>query len=101
MRRTTKKRLAAITAAPKLGRWRRRDAIPLTLPGFDAPQVTQADIDRWLVAVPRIDPASPRAARYVTAYDVPAKIAAAKACGQFERILDGRQARDLATWPEQ
>lgn len=100
MRPSTAKRLPLAIAKPKLGRWRRKDSIPLPLPGFDAPQVTQDDVDRWLIAVPRMDPASPRAAAYVRGYDVAGKIAAAKASGQFERIVDGRQYNELDTWPK-
>lgn len=83
----------------KPGRWPKKDPIPLPLPGFDAPQVTQDDIDRWLLAVPRIDPASPRAARYVVNYCVISKIQDAKAAGQFERIVDGRLAHSLGVLP--
>jgi hypothetical protein len=101
MRETTKKRMAAILpyTNPKPGRWPKsnRDAIPLTL--FDAPAVTQEDINRWLVAVPGIDPASPRAAAYVRGYDVAGKIERAKAAGKFERILDGREAHSLGVLP--
>ena len=43
-----------------------------------------AEIDLWLTTVPRIDPSSPRAARYIQCYDVAGKIAAAKLGGHFE-----------------
>lgn len=95
-----RKRLPLAVATPKLGRWRRKDPAPLALPGFDTVQVTQADIDRWLIAVPRMDPASPRAAAYIRGYDVAGKVAAAKASGQFERICDGRAYNELDTWPK-
>lgn len=99
MRSTTKKRLAAILpyTNPKPGRWPKRD--PIQRPLFDFQAVSEDDVARWLAAVPRIDPASPRAARYAIDYRVAEKIAAAKAAGQFERIIDGRQAHDLGRLP--
>jgi hypothetical protein len=100
MRISTKKRLPLDLCQPRIGRWRRKDPIPAPLPGFDLPQVTQEDVDRWLRAVPRIDPTSPRAAAYVRGQNVPGKIARAKAEGQFERIVDGRQYNELDTWPK-
>lgn len=51
---------------------------------FGQVPVSFAEIDQWLLAVPRIDPSSPRAANYVRFYDVPGKIAAAKLAGHFE-----------------
>jgi len=45
------------------------------------------DIAAWLLAVPRIDPDSPRAAQYVRDWNVVAKIKAAKARGQFDSIV--------------
>jgi hypothetical protein len=99
MRPTTKKRLSALlkVGKPTPGRWPRRDPHQPGLFGDQA--VTADDVRRWLLKVPRMDPDSPRAARYVIAYDVHGKIARAKAAGQFERILDGRQDRDLAVLP--
>lgn len=101
MRISTKKRLPLDLCQPKIGRWRRKDPAPLTLPGFEAVQVTEADVRRWLAAVPRLDPDSPRAAAYVRGQNVHGKIARAKAAGQFERILDGRNFNELDTWPKQ
>lgn len=54
---------------------------------FDEVPVSFEDIDAWLVAVPRIDPESPRAAYYVKNWDVPAKIRQAKLAGMFESIV--------------
>lgn len=50
---------------------------------FGGHVVTADDIAAWLRAVPRLDPTGPRAARYIAAYDVAGKIAAAKADGTF------------------
>lgn len=51
--------------------------------------VTHQDVAAWLIAVPRIDPSSPRAAAYVRAYSVPEKIARAKENGTFEQLTAG------------
>lgn len=48
--------------------------------------VTWDDVRLWLMAVPRIDPDSPRAMRYVTGWDVPQKIRAAKLSGWFDTL---------------
>ena len=53
---------------------------------FGEVAVTADDVRAWLRAVPRLDPDSPRARWYVDAYDVPAKIRAAKLAGTFESI---------------
>ena len=52
--------------------------------------VTQAAVRAWLVAVPRIDPDSPRAGHYVRGYDVVGKIRAAKARGLFDAVTAPR-----------
>ena len=49
--------------------------------------VTVADIDAWLIAVPRIDPRSRRAFYYVKDYNVVGKIKAAKLAGNFDEIV--------------
>lgn len=54
--------------------------------------VTRDDVDRWLLAVPRLCPDSPRAAWYVRAYNVTEKIAAAKLAGEFEQLTQAREA---------
>ena len=48
--------------------------------------VTWQEIDAWLLSVPRIEPSSPRAERYVKNWDVPGKIRRAKEAGTFEQI---------------
>lgn len=53
--------------------------------------VTAVEVAAWLIAVPKIDPGSPRAAAYVRAYAVPEKIAAAKEAGTFEQITALRE----------
>lgn len=53
--------------------------------------VTQQDVRAWLLAVPRIDPDSPRAAHYLRGYAVASKIAAAKLSGSFDAITAPRQ----------
>lgn len=64
---------------------------PFPVDLFGQVPVTVQDVESWLRAVPRIDPHSPRAAHYVRAYDVPAKIAAAKLAGTFESITAPRE----------
>lgn len=49
--------------------------------------ITHQDVHDWLLAVPRIDPSTRRAAWYVTAYDVPSKIRQAKLSGTFAAIV--------------
>ncbi|TXC66018.1 hypothetical protein FSC37_09165 [Piscinibacter aquaticus] len=49
--------------------------------------VTFEDVDAWLIAVPRIEPSSPRAAWYVRHWNVVEKIKAAKLRGDFETIV--------------
>jgi hypothetical protein len=46
--------------------------------------VTHDDVRAWLLAVPRIDPESARAAHYVKGYGVVDKIRAAKLQGLFD-----------------
>lgn len=46
---------------------------------FNEIPVSQPEIDAWLREVARLDPASPRSAWYVKAYNVPDKIRAEKA----------------------
>lgn len=45
------------------------------------PDVTRAEVEAWLVLVPRMDPTEPRAPWYVRAWSVPGKIQAARAGG--------------------
>lgn len=54
---------------------------------FAVPTVTQPEIDAWLVAVPKLDPTSPRARLYIRAYDIAGKVARAKHSGDFHAIL--------------
>lgn len=61
------------------------------LPGMTC-QVSQADIDAWLIAVPRIDPRSPHAAAYVRDYNVVRKIRLAKSDGHLDQVMAHRQA---------
>ncbi len=58
---------------------------------FGQVPISHDDIAAWLVAVPRMDPASPRAARYVVAYSVTDKIATAKLNGTFEATVQSRE----------
>jgi hypothetical protein len=46
--------------------------------------ITHADVRAWLVAVPRLDPESTRAAHYVRTYGVIDKIRFAKQQGMFD-----------------
>lgn len=55
---------------------------------FGQVPVTWADVEAWLIAVPRIPPDSPRAAHYVKGYDVPGKIAQAKIAGIFDALVN-------------
>ena len=48
---------------------------------------TSTDIEAWLRAVPKIDPSSPRAARYVRDWSVPDKIRRAKLAGDFDSVI--------------
>lgn len=70
---------------------------PLDL--FGQVQVSKADVYAWLLAVPQIDPASPRAFSYVRDYGVVQKIIAAKLDGRFDQITattrEGAQYRVL------
>ena len=58
---------------------------------FGQVPITLQDVRAWLIAVPRIDPDSPRAARYFTSYNVTQKIAAAKIAGTFEQAVHNRE----------
>lgn len=53
---------------------------------FGQVPISQAEIDLWIEAVPRLIPGTARAAWYCRAYDVPGKIRAAKLAGVFEQI---------------
>jgi hypothetical protein len=53
--------------------------------------ITHQDVRAWLVAVPRIDPDSPRAEHYVRGWDVVGKIRAAKLCDRFEAVTAQRE----------
>lgn len=53
---------------------------------FGEVPVYWSDVAAWLTVVARIDPASPRAPAYARAWNVPAKIRAAKLRGDFERL---------------
>lgn len=55
---------------------------------FGEVPVTWADVDAWLIAVPRIPPDSPRAAHYIRGYDVVGKIAQAKRTGAFDALVN-------------
>lgn len=59
---------------------------PRTYDLFGEIPVTVPEIEAWLRAVPRIEPGTTRAAYYVTAWNVPAKIRAAKQAGTFEEL---------------
>lgn len=60
--------------------------------------MTVPDVNLWLRAVARIDPESPRAAWYVQAYDVPAKVAAAKLRGDFDQLVADPEPPRSAFW---
>ena len=53
---------------------------------FGEVRVTTLDIDAWLRAVPRMEPGTPRAARYVESWAVVDKIKRAKLDGRFELL---------------
>lgn len=57
-----------------------------TLDLFGEVRVTTHDIDAWLLAVPRIQPGTARAARYVDEWSVVDKIKRAKLDGRFDAI---------------
>lgn len=57
--------------------------------------VSRGDIEAWLRAVPRIDPESPRAARYVIDWNVAGKVRAAKERGDFELLTRPRDRSGL------
>lgn len=59
---------------------------PRVLDLFGQVQVLKADVYAWLLAVPQIDPASPRAFTYVRDFGVIQKITAAKLDGRFDHI---------------
>lgn len=59
---------------------------PRVLDLFGQVQVLKADVYAWLLAVPQIDPASPRAFTYVRDFGVIQKITAAKLDGRFDQI---------------
>jgi len=52
-------------------------------------RVTRKNIDDWLRAVPKMDPASPRRGWYVQAWNVREKILVAKRNGTFRAIVNG------------
>lgn len=60
---------------------------PRLLDLFGQVQVTKQDVYAWLLAVPAIDPASPRAASYVRDYGVVQKITRAKLDGSFDTTV--------------
>lgn len=57
---------------------------------FGEVRVTTHDIDAWLLAVPRLEPGTPRAARYVDEWAVVDKIKRAKLDGRFDAIVAPR-----------
>lgn len=59
---------------------------PRILDLFGQVQILKADVYAWLLAVPQIDPASPRAFTYVRDFGVIQKITAAKVDGRFDEI---------------
>ncbi len=65
---------------------------------FGEVPVTLQDVRAWLLAVPRIDPDGPRAARYVRDYDVPGKIRAFKLRGEFDQVTAPRPAPSGHWW---
>lgn len=72
---------------------------PRPLDLFGQVQVLKADVYAWLLAVPQIDPSSPRAFTYVRDFGVIQKITAAKLDGRFDDITaaarEGAQYRAL------
>ncbi len=54
---------------------------------FGEVRVTTHDVDAWLRAVPRLEPGTPRAARYVQEWSVVEKIKRAKIDGRFDAIV--------------
>lgn len=65
---------------------------------FGQVPVTLCNVRAWLLAVPRIDPDGPRAAHYVAAWNVPAKIEAAKLRGDFDVIVAAPQPQPPHWW---
>lgn len=55
---------------------------------FGQVQITKSDIYAWLLAVPQMDPSSPRAATYVRDYGVVQKITASKLNGSFDATTE-------------
>lgn len=66
---------------------------------FGEVRITTHDIDAWLRAVPRIDPASPRAALYVEQWAVVDKVRRAKLDGTFEALTRPRSSPG-ANWAQ-
>ncbi|HEX5392262.1 MAG TPA: hypothetical protein VFW68_03220 [Rhodocyclaceae bacterium] len=96
MRRMTHRtRSALIAKAPPPPT---RDPVPLSL--FDAPAVTESDIEAWCASVYchlSLIPGSRRYAQFVHDYDVAGKIERAKSAGRFfQTIEQGRHFRDSA-----
>lgn len=60
---------------------------PLPQDLFGEVPVTRDEVRAWLLAVPRIDPDTERAAWYVEHWDVPGKVRAAKLAGTLDQIL--------------
>ena len=69
-------RLSAVLAIATLPRF---SPPPWPIPG---PPVSEADIDLWLIAFPRMSPTSPRREWYVRCWHVRDKINRAKAAGR-------------------
>lgn len=61
---------------------------PAELDLFDSVPVTRADVYAWLLALPGLDPQSPRAAEYVRTFDVVGKIMLAKLAGTFDAAVE-------------
>jgi len=63
---------------------------------FDLVRVTWDDVLVWCALVAGIDADSPRLAQYVTGWNVPAKVAAAKLAGAWPPSIPSSQSGRLA-----
>lgn len=61
---------------------------------FGEVPVSFADVRAWLLAVPRLDPQSPRAPAYVRDWGVVEKIKRAKLDGSFDKIVRRNERED-------
>ena len=70
-----------------------------TLDLFGEVRITTQDVDAWLQAIPRLQPGTARAARYVEEWSVHDKIKRAKLEGWFDAAVTPRP-RGTGLWWE-